>query len=55
MDIKGTNYCLSNGFNKLADCILVSEILSPNVNDAKEYISSKTYNLNDTAPSTCAF
>ena len=51
LDIKGTNYCLSNGFNKLTDCILVSENLSSNVQDAKEYISSKTYSLNDTAPS----
>ena len=26
VEIKGNNYCLNNGFNKLGDCILVSNI-----------------------------
>ena len=25
MNVMGNNYCLNNGFNKLGDCILVSE------------------------------
>ena len=50
--VKGNNYCLNNGFNKLGDCILVSENLSDDVETAKTYISNKgTVNLDDTAPS----
>mgnify|MGYP006939891473 CR=1 FL=1 len=52
MDIMGNNYCLNNGFNKLGDCILVSEHQVDNVETAKTQIEDKGYpNLNDTAPS----
>ena len=52
MDIMGNNYCLNNGFNKLGDCILVSEHQVDNVETAKTQIADKGYpNLNDTAPS----
>ena len=48
----GNNYCLNNGFNKLGDCILVSEHQTDNVETAKTQIADKGYpNLNDTAPS----
>lgn len=51
MSIKGNNYCLNNGFNKLSDCILVSENMSSSVEDAKTFINNKgSVNLNDTAP-----
>ena len=51
MSIKGNNYCLNNGFNKLSDCILVSENMSSSVEDAKTFINNKgNVNLNDTAP-----
>ena len=50
--VKGNNYCLNNGFNKLGDCILVSENLSDDVETAKTQIANKgSVNLNDTAPS----
>ena len=52
IDVKGNNYCLNNGFNKLGDCILVSEHQTDNVETAKTQIANKGYpNLNDTAPS----
>ena len=52
VEIKGNNYCLNNGFNKLGDCILVSEHQTDNVETAKMQIEDKGYpNLNDTAPS----
>ena len=52
MDIMGNNYCLNNGFNKLGDCILVSEHQTDNVETAITQIENKGYpNLNDTAPS----
>ena len=52
VEIKGNNYCLNNGFNKLGDCILVSEHQTDNVETAKTQIADKGYpNLNDTAPS----
>ena len=52
MNIMGNNYCLNNGFNKLGDCILVSEHQTDNVETAKTQITDKGYpNLNDTAPS----
>ena len=52
IDLSGSNYCLNNGFNKLNDCILVSENLSKSVSEAKTYINNKgNVNLNDTAPS----
>ena len=52
IDVKGNNYCLNNGFNKLGDCILVSEHQTDNVETAKTQITDKGYpNLNDTAPS----
>ena len=50
--VKGNNYCLNNGFNKLGDCMLVSENLSDDVETAKTYIANKgSVNLDDTAPS----
>ena len=52
MNVMGNNYCLNNGFNKLGDCILVSEHQTDNVETAKTQIENKGYpNLNDTAPS----
>ena len=52
MNVMGNNYCLNNGFNKLGDCILVSEHQTDNVETAKTQIADKGYpNLNDTAPS----
>src|SRR5699024_2970089 len=52
VEIKGNNYCLNNGFNKLGDCILVSEHQTDNVETAKTQIVDKGYpNLDDTAPS----
>ena len=52
IDLVGGNYCLNNGFNKLHDCILVSENKSTSVNNAKTYIANKgSVNLDDTAPS----
>ena len=52
VEIKGNNYCLNNGFNKLGDCILVSEHQTDNVETAIAQIEDKGYpNLNDTAPS----
>ena len=52
VEVKGNNYCLNNGFNKLVDCMLVSDSLSESVDVAKTNISNKGEpNLNDTAPS----
>ena len=52
MNVMGNNYCLNNGFNKLGDCILVSEHQTDNVETAKTQIADKGYpNLDDTAPS----
>ena len=52
MNVMGNNYCLNNGFNKLGDCILVSEHQTDNVETAIAQIEDKGYpNLNDTAPS----
>ena len=52
MDIMGNNYCLNNGFNKLGDCILVSEHQTDNTETAITQIVDKgSPNLNDTAPS----
>ena len=52
VEIKGNNYCLNNGFNKLRDCILVSEHQTDNTETAIAQIEDKGYpNLNDTAPS----
>src|SRR5699024_10395106 len=43
---------LNNGFNKLGDCILVSEHQTDNTETAIAQIEDKGYpNLNDTAPS----
>ncbi len=51
VEVKGNNYCLNNGFNKLVDCMLVSDSLSESVEVAKTNISNKgDSNLNDTAP-----
>ena len=51
VEVKGNNYCLNNGFNKLADCMLVSDSLSESVDIAKTNISNKGEpNLNDTSP-----
>ena len=51
VEVKGNNYCLNNGFNKLVDCMLVSDSLSESVDVAKTNISNKGEpNLNDTAP-----
>ena len=51
VEVKGNNYCLNNGFNKLADCMLVSDSLSESIDIAKTNISNKGEpNLNDTAP-----
>ena len=51
VEVKGNNYCLNNGFNKLVDCMLVSDGLSESVDVAKTNIANKgTPNLNDTAP-----
>ena len=51
VEVKGNNYCLNNGFNKLVDCILVSDSLSESVDVAKTNIANKGEpNLNDTAP-----
>ena len=51
VEVKGNNYCLNNGFNKLADCMLVSDSLSESVDVAKTNIANKGEpNLNDTAP-----
>ncbi len=51
VEVKGNNYCLNNGFNKLVDCMLVSDSLSNSVDVAKTNISNKGEpNLNDTAP-----
>ena len=52
VEVKGNNYCLNNGFNKLGDCILVSEHQTDNTETAITQIEDKGYpNLNDTAPS----
>ena len=52
VEVKGNNYCLNNGFNKLGDCILVSEHQTDNVETAITQIVDKgSPNLNDTAPS----
>ena len=52
VEVKGNNYCLNTGFNKLVDCILVSDSLSESVDGAKTNIAHKGEpNLNDTAPS----
>ena len=52
VEVKGNNYCLNNGFDKLVDCMLVSDSLSESVDIAKTNISNKGEpNLNDTAPS----
>ena len=52
VEIKGNNYCLNNGFNKLGDCILVSEHQTDNTETAIAQIEDKgSPNLNDTAPS----
>ena len=52
VEVKGNNYCLNNGFNKLVDCMLVSDSLSESVDVAKINIANKGEpNLNDTAPS----
>ena len=52
VEVKGNNYCLNNGFNKLVDCMLVSDSLSESVDVAKTNIANKsTPNLTDTAPS----
>ena len=52
VEVKGNNYCLNNGFNKLVDCMLVSDSLSESVDVAKTNIANKGEpNLNDTAPS----
>ena len=52
VEVKGNNYCLNNGFNKLGDCILVSEHQTDNTETAITQIVDKGYpNLNDTAPS----
>ena len=52
VEIKGNNYCLNNGFNKLGDCILVSEHQTDNTETAITQIVDKGYpNLDDTAPS----
>ena len=51
VEVKGNNYCLNNGFNKLVDCMLVSDSLSESVDVAKMNIANKGEpNLNDTAP-----
>ena len=51
IEVKGNNYCLNNGFTKLADCMLVSDSLSESVDVAKMNIANKGEpNLNDTAP-----
>ena len=51
VEVKGNNYCLNNGFNKLVDCMLVSDSLSESIDVAKTNIANKsTPNLNDTAP-----
>ena len=51
VEVKGNNYCLNNGFNKLVDCMLVSDSLSESVDVAKMNIVNKGEpNLNDTAP-----
>ncbi len=52
VEVKGNNYCLNNGFNKLVDCMLVSDSLSESIDIAKTNIANKGEpNLNDTAPS----
>ena len=38
VEVKGNNYCLNNGFNKLVDCMLVSDSLSESVDVAKTNI-----------------
>lgn len=49
--VKGNNFCLSNGFNKLYDCILASDSLANDVETAKVNIANKgEVNLNTTAP-----
>ena len=51
VEVKGNNYCLNNGFNKLIDCMLVSDSLSESVDVAKNNIANKGEpNLNDTSP-----
>ena len=52
IELLGGNFCLSNGFTNLYDCILVSEHLSSSVSDAKTYINNKgNISTGDTAPS----
>ncbi len=51
MNVKGNNYCLNNGFNKLSDCLLVSEQMSASTDDAKKAIISKgEATTSETAP-----
>ena len=48
----GRNYCLRNGFTNLAECILVSDNLSQNRQEAITHINTKGVpDVNDTAPS----
>ena len=51
LDVYGSNYCLNNGFNRLYDCILVSDSLASDVETAKVNIANKgKANTNATAP-----
>ena len=51
IEVPETDYCIQNGFNKLKDCMLVMENYSKSTEAAKLYISSKTANLGNIAPS----
>ena len=51
LTVYGNNFCLNNGFNKLSDCLLVSEKMSNSVSDAKTFITNKgTPDFSKTAP-----
>ena len=51
INVIGNNYCLNNGFTNLADCLLVSDNLSQNRQEAITWINSKgAPDVNHTAP-----
>ena len=44
------DYCTNEGITKLSDCLLITEKYSNTVDEAKEYISTKEADFNNTAP-----
>ena len=46
------NFCLDNGFNKLADCILVMDTKNTNLEETKSEIEARVANFKQIAPYT---